>query len=250
MRKRLFEIIDAAKDDKDKVSKAYDIVMLVLIVVSLVPLVFVEDTPVLIAIDKVCVVVFIIDYLLRWLTADYLFGKQSVSSFIRYPFSIMAIFDLLSILPSLSILGTAFKAFKVARLIRTVRVFRVLRVTKVSRYSKSLKIISNVIRKSKEPLLAVSTLAAAYILISALVFFNVEPETFDNSFPQAIYFAVVSLSTVGYGDISLTTGAGRLVASLSSLLGIAIVALPSGIITAGYLQELEDANKSKDESNE
>jgi len=105
------------------------------------------------------------------------------------------------------------------------------------RYSKSVKIIAAVFKKSKESLIAVGTLAVAYIIISALIIFNVEPESF-NTFFDAIYWATVSLTTVGYGDIYPVTTIGRIVTMVSSLFGIAIVALPAGIITAGYMGEI------------
>ena len=88
-------------------------------------------------------------------------------------------------------------------------------------------------------LIAVCILAIAYIVISALVVFNVEPESFDNFF-EAIYWATVSLTTVGYGDIYPVTSVGRVITMISSVFGIAVVALPAGIITAGYMKELED----------
>ena len=69
--------------------------------------------------------------------------------------------------------------------------------------------------------------------------FNVEPESFDNFF-EAIYWATVSLTTVGYGDIYPVTSVGRVITMISSVFGIAVVALPAGIITAGYMKELED----------
>ena len=80
-------------------------------------------------------------------------------------------------------------------------------------------------------------MSGAYILISALVIFNVEPQTFDNFF-EAIYWATVSLTTVGYGDIYPTSDIGRIITMISSVFGIAIVALPAGIITAGYMDEI------------
>ena len=91
--------------------------------------------------------------------------------------------------------------------------------------------------------MAVGTFAIGYVLIAALVVFNVEPDTFD-SFFDAVYWATVSLTTVGYGDIYPVSSAGRLVTMISSFMGIAVVALPSGIITAGYM---EDVKESKDE---
>ena len=77
-----------------------------------------------------------------------------------------------------------------------------------------------------------------YIVISALVIFNVEPESFNNFF-DAIYWATVSLTTVGYGDIYPVTTLGRVITMISSVFGIARVALPAGIITAGYMTEIE-----------
>jgi len=96
-----------------------------------------------------------------------------------------------------------------------------------------------VLQKEKVALLSVGTFAVAYILVSALVVFNVEPESFATFF-EAVYWATVSLTTVGYGDVYPITTTGRIVTMISSLLGIAIVALPAGIITAGYMQELTE----------
>ena len=80
-------------------------------------------------------------------------------------------------------------------------------------------------------------MAVAYILISALVIYNVEPDSFETFF-DAIYWATISLTTVGYGDIYPITTIGRIVTMFSSAFGIAIIALPSGVITAGYLEEI------------
>ena len=234
MRQRIFEVIEAAKEN-DKISKIYDIFMMIVIVLSLVPLAFKKETALFIAIDKVCASVFIIDYLLRLMTADLKYKKKSVWSFLRYPFSFMAIIDLVSILPSVSTINSGFKVLRVMRMLRALRVFRVF---KAARYSKSIQITLQVFKQSKESLIAVGTLAVVYILISALVIINVEPDSF-NDFFDAVYWATVSLTTVGYGDIYPVTRVGRFVTMLSSVFGIAIVALPSGIITAGYMREID-----------
>ena len=136
-----------------------------------------------------------------------------------------------------------FRMLKVMRVFRTMRVFRVF---KAARYSKSIEIIGNVIRNSTDALMAVGTLAFLYVIISALIVFNIEPDTFNNFF-EAIYWATVSLTTVGYGDIYPITNTGKFVAMVSSIFGIAIVALPSGIITAGYMEELAKMRKEKTE---
>lgn len=234
MRQKLFAIIERSNGES-KLSKIYDVFMMVVIFCSIFPLAFKTDAPVFSVIDKVTVSIFIIDYVLRLITADYRFNDHSVRSFLRYPFSFMAIVDLLSILPSVTLLNNGFKLFKLIRLFRTFRVFRVF---KTFRYSKNMQIISAVLKNSKESLVAVGSLALAYILISALVIFNVEPDSFETFF-DAIYWATVSLTTVGYGDIYPITTAGRIVTMVSSVFGIAVIALPAGIITAGYMQEIE-----------
>ncbi|MBQ8305362.1 MAG: ion transporter [Blautia sp.] len=237
-RKRIYEVIEKS-DGKDALSSIYDYAMIIIIVLSLLPLAFKQDVPFFRITDVITVTVFIIDYCLRWMTADYKIDNRSVKSFIRYPFTPMAIVDLLSILPSLTVLS---QGFKVLRVLRMIRAMRVVRVFKVMRYSKSIEIIGNVLKKSKDSLIAVCMLAGGYILISALIIFNVEPDSF-NTFFDAIYWATVSLTTVGYGDIYPVSTMGRIITMISSVFGIAVVALPAGIITAGYMTELEKRNK-------
>ncbi len=231
-RLRLFEIIELS-DNNDKLSSVYDIFMMLVILASIVPLAFKETNTAFQIIDKVTVVIFIIDYILRLATADYKL-KKGFKSFFLYPFTILAIIDLLAILPSLSLLNSGLKILKVIRLLRTFRVFRVF---KAVRYSKNITRILNVFRKTKESLLVVCGIAVIYVLVSALVVFNVEPDTFKNYF-DAVYWATVSLTTMGYGDIYPVTIAGRIVTMFSSFMGIAIVALPAGIITAGLMEEI------------
>ncbi len=144
----------------------------------------------------------------------------------------MAIIDLLSILPSINMINKGFKALKTIRLIRT---FRVLRIFKSFRYSKNIQIILQVGKNSKKALIAVLYLAIGYIFVCALIIFNVEPDSF-NTFFDAI---TISLTTVGYGDIYPITTLERIITMVSSFMGIAIVALPASIITAGYMKEIE-----------
>lgn len=240
MRKRIYEIIEVAKDN-DKISHIYDIFMIVVILLSLTPLVFKVEPTILFWIDKITVCIFIVDYILRWITADYKYDKKKVFSFVRYPFSFMAIIDLLSILPSVTLLN---KGIKAARVIRLLRALRVLRVFKSIRYSRTFEIIGKVLKQSKEQLIAVGLLALGYIIVCAMVIFNVEPNSFK-SFFEAIYWATVSLTTVGYGDIYPITTVGRIITMISSIMGIAVVALPAGIITAGYMNELNNKEKSE-----
>lgn len=236
MREKIYQIIEPAKDNFW--SKVYDFFMMATIVLSIIPLAFKGTNVFFNVLEYVTVSIFIVDYLLRLLTADLKLHK-SVLSFFVYPLTPMAIIDLLSILPSLTIISGGFRLLKIFRLLRALKVFRTL---KFFRYSKSFDIIVNVFKKQKKVLSAVATMAVAYVLVSALVIYNVEPESFG-SFFDAVYWATVSLTTVGYGDIYPVTTIGRMVTMISSVFGIAIIALPSGVITAGYLSEVNKESK-------
>ena len=237
LRRRLFEIIEVGSED-DKVSSFYDVFMMLTIIVSIIPLCFHSDSNIFSIIDIVTVIIFIIDYILRLITADMRI-KRGALSFVLYPFTFMALIDLISILPSISVLQKGFRLLKIFRLFRTFKVFRVF---KTFRYSKSVMMIVNVFRKQKESLLVVCGFSIGYILISALVIFNAEPETFPTMF-DAIYWATISLTTVGYGDVYATSEIGKIITMISSVLGIAVVALPAGIIIAGYQEELAKEKK-------
>lgn len=239
MRRRIFEVIEVA-EDKDILSKVYDVFMMIVIIISLIPIASKRSDGAFGFVELFTTIIFIIDYVLRLVTSDHKL-KKGGRSFLIYPFTPMAIIDLLSILPSLIAVNGALKILKVLRLLRTLRVFRVF---KVIRYSKSITIIINVFKKQKESLLVVGGLAVGYILVSALVVISIEPDTFPTFF-DAVYWATVSLTTVGYGDIYAVSAAGKVITMISSIFGIAIVALPAGIITAGYMDELDKQKKSK-----
>ncbi len=146
-REKLYDIING--DYNIKAGIIYNYFMMVAIFLSLLPLAFKTTNAVFEIIDKVTVVVFIVDYVLRLITADKHLNK-GVASFFVYPFTPMAIIDLVSIMPSLTILASAFRLFRVLRLVRTFRVFKAF---KVFRYSKSIATITEVIKKQKTPLL-------------------------------------------------------------------------------------------------
>ena len=247
MRKRIYALVDPI-EKWGKVDEVYGIVMLIAIVVSIIPMMFKEDYAIFTWFEYFAMGMFILDYLLRWMTADYQLHK-GVWSFVIYPFTFLALVDLLSILPSVTVLHEGLRLLRLFRLLKTLKV---LRIFKVFRYTRDFEVIGNVFRKQKKILLAVATTAVGYVFISALAVFSLEPEIFD-SFLDALYWATISLTTVGYGDISPVTTLGRVVTMVSAVFGIAIIALPSGVITAGYLEEMrsqaeEKKEKEKDEN--
>lgn len=241
-RSKIYELIERGSTS-NKSSLVYDIIMLISISLSIVPLVFIKEYNVFKWIEIITVSIFIIDYLLRWLTADYKLGKNGWS-FLIYPFTPMAIVDLLSILPGACALSSGFKLFRITRL------FKILRVFKFLRYSNKLEILWRVIKKEKGVLFSVLGISIFYVFITALIMFNAEPHvnpetgiaTFE-SFFDALYWATVTLTTVGYGDLCPVTDLGRFISMLSSLFGVAVIALPSGVITASYLDELRESKK-------
>jgi len=229
-------------------SRIYDGVMLFAIAIGIIPLMFREQWTIFWYFDIFSGVCFLLDYLFRWMTADMTTtnGRHRVVAFLTYPFRPMAIIDLLSILPTFNLISNSFKIARVSRLLR------LLRVIKVVRYYEPLVIILAVIQRQGRILWTVFSLAIFYIFITALIMFNAEveinPETGEylfDSFFDAFYWAACTLTTVGYGDIYPASHIGRVISIISSMVGIAIIALPSGIVTAGYIDELRSRKETK-----
>lgn len=237
MRRRIYEIIEKGSPD-DKLSMFYDRFMIFCILCSIIPLCFKHTTPLFWWLDKITVCIFMVDYILRWGTADFkMLGKRKVS-FLKYPFTPFAIIDLVTILSSLTMLESSIRAFRVLRLPKCMKTLRFLR------YSQGFHLMTKVFQKKKEDLLTVCYLVIGYILFSALLMYQVEPNTFETFF-DAVYWSTITLTTVGFGDYAPVTVAGKAVAIVTSIVGIAVFALPTGIITAGYLAELEPKKKKK-----
>ena len=253
MREKIYQIIEPQKIESPA-AKIYDTIMIIVIVCSMTPLMFKHMTPALKAIELITVSIFIIDYLLRWITADFYMkkrGVKGVAAFLRYPFTPMAILDLLTILPSLDLL---FGGFKVLRFIRLSKALWALRSFRFIRYSRRIKRLGRVLRRQGEALTAVVLLTAGYIFVTAVIMFQVEPHIFNN-FIDAFYWATVSLSTTGYGDIVPMTVAGKVITTCSMLVGLLVIAIPAGIVTAGYVEDYKeypdkDIRKEPDEDSE
>lgn len=231
MRQRLHEIIYRAKPG-DTPSELYDIFIALTAVISVTPLMIKGTHPILDLVDIVTVYILFADYLLRWITVDLSPAGGGVRAFFTYPFRLLPILAMLSLLPSLGLLGPAF---------RIMRIFRILIILP---YSKNYERVVRVFGKERKTLSAVLFLALGYIFISALAIFSYEPDTFEDFF-GAVYWATVSLTTVGYGDVYPVSDIGRLISMISSFFGIAVIALPAGIITAGFVDEIKAAEEEE-----
>ena len=210
-RARIHAIL-ANEDENDKVAVWYNRIMVFVIVLCLVPLWFKEVNLGLVILDRICVSIFIFDYVLRWVTADFKLNRGKASFFL-YPITPMAILDLLSILPSFAPLSGSLKAVRILRILRALRAFKLIR------FSKTIQLLGGALSNQRMPLLVILALGVAYVVVCATVMFNIEPEMFG-TFIDALYWAVVSLTTIGYGDLTPMTQVGRVVVMVSAFVGV------------------------------
>ncbi len=245
IRKRMYEIIEKDRHH-DKFSALYDRYILVLVCLSAIPLLLkIWNGPVLL-LDRIVTALFIVDYILRWITADFSPRMKNLSlrqAMLRYPFTPMAVIDLLAILPVITTFPAIMQLLpdmsltQYIQILRVMRVFRCVRFLKTMRYARSFIYIYRAVRRERKLLIMVLMLSMVYSFVSAAVMFSVEPNSFD-SFFEALYWAFAMLTTVGYGDIYPVTRIGRLVSMISSVFGTAVIAMPAGILTAGFMEEI------------
>ena len=157
MRERIFNLLEG----HGRATSAYAVFMTTVTALSLLPLCFKQQGPVLEVIEIVCTVLFIIDYAMRWATADFKLGRGG-ASFARYPVTPMALVDLLSILPTFLFINPAFRAVRIIRLLRVLRVFRFVR------YSRSLTFVMAAFKRQRNALLAMLAVALGYVFVCAL----------------------------------------------------------------------------------
>jgi voltage-gated potassium channel len=189
--------------------------------------------------EVLSVSVFTVEYLLRLWTCtvrgDF---RGPVTGRLRFMVTPLAAVDLLAILPFYLPMLLPFDL----RFMRVLRLLRMLRVLKLGRYSESLRIIARVMRSKKEDLL-VTAFATLILLVMASSFMyeaenSAQPEAFP-SIPSTMWWAVVTLTTVGYGDVCPMTPMGKVLGSVIALLGIGLFALPAGILASGFSEELQ-----------
>lgn len=188
--------------------------------------------------DVFTVVIFSIEYILRvWSVTSDREYKHPVWGRLKYMVSLGAIIDLLAILPFYIHVFIGLDL----RMLRILRLFRFLRLFKLTAYMKTTKLISNVFKSTFNQLMLSLVLALTLIIISSsLVFFaehTAQPQQFS-SIPKTIWWSVVTLTTVGYGDMIPITITGRIFTIIILLAGVALFALPAGILTAGFLEEI------------
>lgn len=181
------------------------------------------------------VTIFTIEYILRLWTS-----KKKL----KFIFSTFGLIDLIAILPFYLPFLFVFDF----RILRILRLFRMLRVFKLGRYSKSLKLISNVLKDTKAELSITIFVAFILLIFSSTLMYYVEndaqPENFA-SIGHSFWWAIATLTTVGYGDIYPITGLGKFLSAIIALIGIGFIALPTGIISSAFIDRIKKDKEHK-----
>lgn len=253
IQKRTFEIIQSANDG-DRTSRLFDLFIMFLIIMNSISIMI--DTfqlPKMIKttlqiIDLTTSIIFSVEYLLRIWTAPLLYPcKTSLSARIRYIFSFMAIIDLLAILPFYLPMVLPFNL----KSLRLLRITRLLRIFKMNRYTKALNKVGAVFRAKSSQLVSSMLVVFMLIILSSILMFNIEnaaqPEAFTNIF-DSMWWAVATFTTVGYGDIYPITIMGKFLSAIIAFLGIGLVAVPTGIISAGFVEQIDTQHGIKENS--
>lgn len=246
---RLAEIITIG-NTSDRASRIYDIISLVSIVANLIVTLMntfdnVEAAygPVLHLIESITVAFFAADCVLRIITAKYSHpGKGTVRAVLRYIFSFNGIVDILSFVPFYLPLffPSGAAVFKIFRVMRIFRIFR------INEYYDSLNVIMQVIINRRQQLLSSVFIILIMMLASSMCMYSIEnkaqPDVFSNAF-SGIWWAASTLLTVGYGDIYPITAAGKTLGIIIAFLGVGMVAIPTGIISAGFVEQYAQIQK-------
>ncbi len=250
IKRRIYEILEVASPG-DKSSRIFDIFIITLIFLNVVAVVLetvqslsVQYKGFFRSFELFSVIIFTVEYIFRlWSCTVNPKYRNPILGRLRFMLTPLALIDLFAVLPFY--LPMVIKLD--LRFLRAVRLIRIFRLFKVGRYSESMKLFGRVLKAKKEQLLV--TLFAVFILLtvaSSLLFYvenEAQPESFS-SIPSTMWWGVSALTTVGYGDMYPITPIGKLLGAIISLLGIGLFAMPTGILSAGFVEEIRKRRES------
>ena len=244
VRRRAYEILQVAAPG-DRASAAFDVAMIALIVLNIIAVVLETVEPIYAAapavfrlIEVVSIAGFSVEYVLRlWSGVEEPGYSSALRGRLRFAARPLMLVEFLAVAPSLA----PFRGFDL-RAFRVLRVFRLLRVAKLTRYTDALQSIHRAIAEKKEELVSTLSFMLVLVLVSASALYfaerDVQPDAFG-SIPAAMWWGVATLTTVGYGDAYPVTLIGKMLGGVIAVLGIGMVALPTGILGAGFVEQLE-----------
>ena len=243
LRRRVYEMVEVAKPG-DRASWVFDVAILSLIALNVLATIL-ESVPEIgepwaVAFqlfERCSVAVFTIEYILRIWSCVEIPRFARGGGRLRFALTPMVVVDLLAIAPAyLPMFGVDL------RMVRTLRLFRLVRIAKMGRYTRALRVIQSVLVSRREELITSLAFMLALVVVSSSLLYMAEkdaqPEQFG-SIPDAMWWAVVTLTTVGYGDIYPITVMGRVLAAFIAILGIGMVALPTSILGSGFVDALK-----------
>ena len=252
IKQKIFDLIDGGEQPKSIWHKRIELFIMALIILSVIAIILesyqhleARYKNLFYAFEVLSVAIFSLEYILRLWTADLKYPEASkLKARLKFVFSPIGLIDLLAILP----FYIPFLIKIDLRFIRVLRVVRLLRVLKLNRHSKSLQIIGKIFMDKRSELSMTIFVTFILILISSTIMYNIEHTEQPEKFPDIIstfWWAIATLTTVGYGDVYPKTGWGQLISGIIALLGIGLVALPTGILSASFIEELGKKNGKK-----
>jgi|JI8StandDraft_2_1071088.scaffolds.fasta_scaffold07133_4 voltage-gated potassium channel len=251
LKKHVYILLDPTDGDSfwDKLIDIFIITLIILNVVAViletVDSIYKEFHVAFKIFDTFSIIIFSLEYLLRiWSCTYNIHYRHPFWGRIKYFFSLGSFIDLIAIAPFFLPIASTYDF----RFVRVFRIFRFLRAFKLGRYLSATKIIGNVFKKKKEELILCLLITFSLIVVaSSFMYFaehQAQPDKFSN-IPEAMWWSVTTLTTVGYGDVYPITPIGRFLTSIISILGIGIFALPTGILASGFSAELEKRKSIK-----
>jgi len=247
----VYKVVEVADPD-NKLSRYFDLFIIILIFLNALAVILetVHGIATVLgtyfqAFEVFSVTVFTVEYIARLWTCN--LNEKYASGFtgrLRYAATPMALIDLLAILPFYLPLFVTLDL----RFLRMLRLFRILRILKLARYFETLRKMGRVITAKKEELTITISVVLVLLVFAASLMFYIEnpaqPENFS-SIPAAMWWAVATLTTVGYGDVYPVTPLGKALGSFIAMLGVGMVALPAGIIGSGFMEEIQKEKEQK-----
>ena len=251
-----WRMYDVVRDDGEynRVNSIISSIIMILIVINVFVIILETfDFPdwamtVFYYIEFVSVIVFTVEYLLRpWTSTCKYPDMNPFRARLKYARSFMAVIDILAVLP----FYLPFAVPVNLMVLRMLRLLRLLRIMKMNRYTNALTSIKDVLIKQAPQLVSSMSAVLMMMVLASLLVYSVEhdaqPHVFENAF-SGLWWAMATLTTVGYGDITPITWLGKLLGAIIALLGIGLVAVPTGIISAGFIDSMTKANEAEKEA--
>jgi len=250
LQNRIWEILENTKDD-DQNGRIDDYFLLILIILNVIAMIIGSVNSIqekysleFYYFELISIIIFTIEYILRlWVCICDKKYQKGLSGRVRYALTPMALIDLLAILPFyLPFTGLDLRAIRIFRLLQFFR------IAKSARYVTSLRLFARVIKSRKSELAITSIVMFMLIIFASTLMYHFEGDVQPDKFPDiptSMWWAVSTMTTVGYGDVIPITGIGKFIASIVAILGIGLFALPTGILGAGFIEELQKKKKNE-----